>query len=137
MIVDGETALKLVGREERRRTRADEKARDAEQRRFLSRKRKADRAQAYKDRHDSNVTKGKRRPSPVGVYWTEKGISKLHRYSTRGMIMKVIRGRVEAGVVVKVDDLENWCAGFLYGDAIRPHLVRLEEAAHIEYVFKL
>lgn len=137
MIVDGETALKLVGREERRRARAEEKSREAEQRRFLSKKRKFDRAQAYKDRHDSKVTKGKRRPSPVGVYWTENGISKLHRYSTRGMIMKVIRGKVEAGKVVSVEELEKWCAGFLYGDAIRPHLVRLEEAAHIEYVFKL
>lgn len=136
-MIDGETALKLAGIEERRRTRADEKARETEQRRFLSRKRKNDRAQAYKDRHDSKVTKGKRRPSPAGVYWTENGISKLHRYSTRGMIMKVIRTRVQAGVVVKVEDLEKWCASFLYGDAIRPHLVRLEEAAHIEYVFKL
>lgn len=136
-MVDGQTALKQVAIEERRRIRADEKAQAKEQRRFLSNKRKADRAQAYKDRHDSKVTKGKRRASPVGVYWTEDGISKLHRYSTRGMIMKVMRSRVEAGAVVKVDDLAKWCAPFLYGDDIRPHLVRLEEAAHIEYVFTL
>lgn len=133
--MDGQKTLKLVARDERRRVRAEEKKRDSESRRVRSAQRIRAREKAYKDRHDSTITPNKRRRGVTAVFWTDKGISKLQKYSVREMIFRHMRENYKAGEAIDIKKLQKACEGFLYGDDVRPHLYKLEEAAHIEYVF--
>jgi hypothetical protein len=133
--MDGKLALKLQARDDRRRARKKEKDRSTAERREASAKRVRARAKAYKDRHEKTITPGVKRPRSEKVCWTKNGISKLHPYSTRDMIMRWMREHLQPGEVITVDKLAKACEGFLYGDPIRPFLRKLEEAAHIEYVY--
>lgn len=135
-MLDGQNALKQIARDERRRNRAEEKRKASEDRRAQSAAKIRARAAAYDNRRKSTLVPGKRRRGVVAVYWVSGGISKLQPYSTREMILKYMKANLLEGEKIDVEKLALAVADYLYGDSIRPHLRKLEEAAHIEYVFK-
>jgi hypothetical protein len=135
-MADGTNTLKLIARDERRRQRAEERQREKEERKTRLKMTSRQRADAYDDRRQRTITPHKRRKEIVGVVWREGGISKLHRYGTRFMILKYMKEHYAAGEVIDRKKLELEVADFLYGDSIVPFLRKLEEGAHIDYVYK-
>lgn len=135
-MADAANVLKQVGIDERRRTRASERKREREERRARFNISIRERAAAYDTRRSATITKGKRRREIVGVVWREGGISKLQRYSTRFLILKYMKEHFVAGEVIDRRKLEIAVADYLYGESIIPFLRKLEEAAHIEYVYR-
>jgi len=135
-MIDEQKARKLEALEEIRRMREENRKKDAEERRSNLIKKAKERDQAIRDRHDRNIEGNRRRRGAIGVFWTSRGITKLHPYSTRAMIVRWMREHLAEGQSIDIDELHKKCSPFLYGAKIRQHLVRLEEFGHIEYVFK-
>jgi hypothetical protein len=135
-MTDARNTLKLIARDERRRVRAEEKSRAKDQRKARFAMSIRERAHAYDDRRQRTIQPGKRRREIIGVVWRENGISKLQKYSTRFLILKYMKEHFEAGEVIDRKKLEIAVADYLYGESIIPFLRKLEEAAHIEYVYK-